>query len=215
MAVKKQLYMATWHPAATTRKDTKARVTRSFLLHVEKAVKIALGKKPDALPTIHYNPTGKESEEVFKRWEDGFACDIECPSLTDHRILSLAVSGDWDEAMVWDLEHPSTRKKLGPLKRRLLNGTRKVFHNGDFDIPILEKNGFPLNKESCWDTMIEASILFPDEPVNLSFCTSLATDVEAWKHLRGDRLLFYNSLDACYDWRVYLMADETYKEYET
>lgn len=209
------LFMSTWHPAACTRGDSKARVTRSFLLHTEKAVKIAAGKKADAPPTIMENPTATESEKVFKKWKDGFACDIETPSLTDHRIISLAVSGAWNRAMVWDMEHPATRKKLGPLKRFLKNGVRKVFHNGDFDIPILDKHGLTVNHRACWDTMIEASILFPDEPVNLSFCVSLATDVEAWKHLRGDRILFYNALDACYDWRAYLMADESYKEYET
>lgn len=209
------LFIATWHPAATTRGDTKAKVTRSFLLHVEKAVRIAAGKKADKPPKIIENPSSAESEEVFKGWkEDGFAVDVECPSLTDHRLLSLAVSGEWDLAMVWDMEHPSTKRKLGALRKYLKNGVRKVFQNGEFDISVLEKNGFEINRSSCWDTMIENAILFPDEPVNLSFLTSLATDVEAWKHLRGDRLLFYNALDANYDWRVYLQAEESYKEHE-
>lgn len=211
---KNLLFITTWHPATTTRADSKAKVTRSFLKHVEKAVRVAAGGKRDSYPKVIENPTGQEAEKIFKRWPDGFAVDIETPSLVEHRILSLAVSGDWDEAMVWDMQHPGTKKKLAPLRKYLKNGVRKVFQNGEFDITILEKNGFKINHESCWDTMIENAILYPDEPVNLSFLTSLVTDVEAWKHLRGDRLLFYNALDACFTWRVYLGADESYKEYE-
>jgi len=212
---KNLLFMATWHPAATTRADSKAKVIRSFLLHVEKAVRIAAGKKPDKPPKVVENPTATESEKIFRHWRDGFAVDVEPPSLPDHRLLSLAVSGAEDIAMVWDMQHPSTKRKLAPLRKWLKNGVRKVFQNGEFDITVLEKNGFKINRSSCWATMIENAILFHDEPVNLSFLTSLATDVEAWKHLRGDRLLFYNALDANYDWRVYLQADESYKEYET
>ena len=215
VASRNLLFMTTWHPATLTRGDSKAKVTRSFYLHVQKAVEIALGQRPDAPPRIIENPTAAEAEKVFRKWkEEGFAVDIETPSLSDHKIISLAVSGAWDLAMVWDMELPSTKRRLNPLRKYLKNGVRKVFQNGEFDITILEKNGFEINRESCWDTMIENSILFPDEPVNLSFLTSLVTDVEAWKHLRGDRILFYNALDACHDWRVYVTSEDYYQEYE-
>lgn len=202
-------FLSTWHPAYVGYEE--ARAARSFLIHVKKAVDIAFGKKPDPLPKILYNPPAGEAGGVFRRWKDGFAIDIETPSLTDHRILSIAVSGHEFEAMVWSLEG---RPALGPLRKYLRNDVTKVFQNGEFDLPILEKNGFKITKSSCWDTMIENAILFPDEPVNLSFLTSLASDVEAWKHLREGNLLFYNALDACYDWRVYVSTLEAYEEFE-
>ena len=211
-------FISTWHSAATAYDPT--RHTRSFLLHCEKAVDAALGKKPDEPPKVHYNPSAKLASSVFARWLDGFACDIETPSLEDHRMLSLAVSGDWNEAMVWDLASPGIKGKLTPLRTALRNrrngGTKKiVWQNGEFDIPIMTKWGWKIDLDSCWDTMIENAILFPDEPVNLNFLVSLVCDAEAWKHMRtGSELLFYNALDACYTFRVYLEGDKHYAEYE-
>jgi hypothetical protein len=204
--------MTTFHPAYVGYEPAKS--ARAFFHHVEKAVKAALGEPEDGPPEILYNPSAAEAEKVFRSWKDGFACDIETPSLTDHRILSIAVSGDWDLAMAWDLRVPGRKRGMGPLKRYLANGVRKVFQNGDFDIPILDRHGYPVRKESCWDTMLESQMLNPDEPVNLSFLTSMACDVEAWKHLRGPDLLFYNALDACYDWRVYVATQDQYEEFE-
>lgn len=195
----------------------KARATRSFLLHCRKAVQIAYGKPPDPLPKIWYNPSVTEAKKVFKSWKDGFAVDIETISLDDRRMQSVAASGDWSEAMVWSLVDSRILKRLGPLKRELAGPKRKVFQNGDFDVPILRGAGYVIPNETIWDTMIENQLMFPDEPVNLSYLTSLVTDVEAWKHLRpegGKTLLFYNALDACYDWRVYVGAEESYKEFE-
>jgi hypothetical protein len=164
------------------------------------------------------NPTKEFAKRKFDEWKDGFASDIETPSLQDHRMLSIAVSGDWGEAMVWDLTKPGIKRDLAPLRSNLRNpgkGRKLVWQNGEFDIPIMTKWGWKIHLPSCWDTMIENAILFPDEPVNLSFLTSLATDTEAWKHMRESKdLLFYNGLDACFDWRVYLKTDEHYKEYE-
>lgn len=191
-----------------------AKSVRSFFIHCKRAVKIAEGKTEDGPPEVLINPSIKEAEEVFKTWKDGFACDIETVSLKDHRMLSIAVSGEWDLAMVWSLRGPGRKRGLSPLKRRLANGVRKVFQNGDFDIPILDKSGFHVKHESCWDTMLENQFLHPDELVNLSYLAALATDVEAWKHLRGESLLFYNGLDACYTFRVYVMALDQYKEFE-
>ena len=184
------------------------------MLHIRKAVKIALGQKEERLPDILYNPSVKEADQVFTTWQDGFSCDIETPSLQDHRMLSVAVSGEIDLAMVWDLRDVKTRKLMKSLKTHLVGNRRIVWQNGEFDIPILQKHGYKVNLDVCWDTMIENQMLWPDEPVNLSYLGSLVTDMEAWKHLRGSRLLFYNALDANVDWKVYVASDEHYEEYE-
>lgn len=210
--------MVTWHPAATTRGDSKAKVTRGFLLHCRKAAQIALGKKPDPLPKFHYNPAPRTQQRIFKRWEDGFAFDIETPSLDDHRILAFAACGSPDEVMVWSLEDSRILKKLNPLRKALKDPkTRVVFQNADFDVPILRQASYEIPDECIWDTMIENQILFPDEPVNLSYLTSLVKDQEAWKHMRalgGEELLFYNGLDAWNTWDVYLGALEAYEDFE-
>jgi hypothetical protein len=209
---KLQQFMGCWHPAFVGYDPAKSR--RSFMLHVRKAVRIALGQKEERLPDILYNPSVREAKEVFESWEDGFACDIETISLKDHRMLSIAVSGEIDLAMVWDLRDVKTRKLLKPLRAALQATKRIVWQNGEFDIPILQKHGYKVNLKVCWDTMVENQILWPDEPVNLSFLGSMHTDMEAWKHLRGTRLLFYNALDANVDWKIYVGSDEHYEEYE-
>jgi DNA polymerase I-like protein with 3'-5' exonuclease and polymerase domains len=74
-----------------------------------------------------------------------------------------------------------------------------VLQNADFDVNVLRENGWTIKDEVIWDTMLEHQIYFPDEPVNLSFLSSLVNDVSAWKHLRASdpqKLMYYNVLDA-------------------
>lgn len=187
----------------------KTRTARSFLVHLEKVVEAALGKPLDSPPKILFNPSPKEASHVFQKWK-AFALDIETPSTTSDRILSIAASGEKKLAMVWDLRKRNAA--LGPLREALLSEKLKVFQNGEFDITRLERNGFKVRKERkgknlIWDTMIEMQILHPDEPANLSYLASLACDVEAWKHLRktedSRQFLTYNALDANYDFRIW------------
>lgn len=188
----------------------KAKAARSFLVHLRKAVEAALGKPPDPPPKVLYNPTAEESEKRFRKWKR-FAIDIETPSTTSSKILSVAVSGNRKVGMVWDLQRPYP--ELGPFREALLSEKEKIFQNGEFDIQRLERNGFNIRKVSrkgrnlIWDTMIEMQILHPDEPANLSYLVSMACDVEAWKHTRKTdsrkKFLLYNALDAVYDFRVY------------
>ena len=182
-------------------------------MHLEKAVEAALRKPPDPEPKVLFNPSQEESEKVFRKWKE-FALDVETPSTTSDRILSIAVSGSPDLGLVWDLQG---KPILQPLREALSSDRMKVFQNGEFDLQRLEGNGFKVKKivgkrNLIWDTMIECQILHPDEPANLSYLTSLACDVEAWKHRRNseDRreFLLYNTLDAIYTFRVYLKGEE-------
>lgn len=205
---KEILLLATWHPAGMMR--YKAKAARSFLLHLEKAVNAALGKRRDPDPKVLFNPPEADAKRAFSKWK-GFAVDIETPSTASTRILSVAASGERNLALVWDLEGRTQR--IRSLEEALDSSSKvKIFQNGEFDIVRLEKAGYKVRKEArgkilCWDTMIEMQILHPDEPANLSYLVSLACDVEAWKHRRktDDRREFlkYNALDANYDFRVY------------
>ena len=198
-------FIPTWHPAYLF-KDM-ARGARSFLLHVEKAVNIALGKEEDPLPQILMNPPVKRAREVFKSWQDGWAVDVETPSLTEFRLLSVAVCGSPKLAMVW-----TDPKKFGPLRGALKTKVRKVVQNGDFDINVLLSCGLECDPETFWDTMIEGAILHPDEPVNLSFLASMATDTHSWKYRRDGDLAAYNAIDAWTTWMIYLNNQRGYDD---
>jgi len=84
--------------------------------------------------------------------------------------------------------------------------------NGDFDINVLLNCGYELDPETFWDTMIEGAILHPDEPVNLSFLASMATDIEAWKFRREGDLHVYNAIDAWTTWMIYLNNQRGYDD---
>lgn len=186
-----------------------ARGARSFLFHVEKAVNIALGQDPTPLPEILKDPAPRTAREVFRSWTEGWAVDVETPSLDDRKLLSVAVCGSPDLAMVWNCASP---KRLGPLREALKSPVRKVVQNGDFDINVFLDCGFECDPETFWDTMIEAQIQHSDEPVNLSFLASIACDTESWKWQREGDLFFYNAIDAWTDWLVYLDNQRRYGE---
>lgn len=201
-------FVTTWHPAYLF-KDM-ARGARSFLLHVKKAVDIALGKPEDPLPRILRDPPIAEARRVFKSWRKlGFAIDVETPALKEFRLLSVAVCGNPNLAMVWNCQNQA---KLAPLREALASPIRKVVQNGDFDIGVLQSCGFELDPETFWDTMIEGAILHPDEPVNLSFLASMACDTESWKFRRDEDLGFYNVIDAWTTWLIYLDNQRGYEE---
>ncbi len=202
----KLTFVSTWHPAYLF-KDM-ARGARSFLIHVKKAVDIALGKKEDKLPKILVDPPAPEARKVFKSWKDGWAVDVETPSLTEFKLLSVAVCGSPDLAMVW-----TNPKKMGALRAALKSKVRKVVQNGDFDIGVFQACGFELDPETFWDTMIEGAILHPDEPVNLSFLASCACDTHAWKFQREGNLYEYNAIDAWTTWMIYLDNQRSYDDH--
>jgi DNA polymerase I-like protein with 3'-5' exonuclease and polymerase domains len=201
-----------WHPAATY-KD-KAKVTRGFLTHCDKLGQIALGKQAEEKPRVIINPAVSTSKKYLnlKKWW-WFAVDIETPGLDDSRMESVAASGDPNLALVYDLRVRRVREKLlGPLMEALEDEDfLKVVQNGDFDINVFRKNGWKCS--NFWDTMIEAQIKHPDEPVNLSFLTSMVRDTYAWKHMRGSELLVYNGWDAAHDAAIFVEEGKEVDKY--
>lgn len=200
-------FLPTWHPAYLF-KDM-PRSARSFLLHIEKAVNIALGQTETPLPKVLIDPPAREARKIFKRWStDGWAVDVETPSLTEYRLLSVAVCGDPKLAMVWSCLKGVPKA----LREALETPVRKVVQNGDFDIGVFLACGVKVDPETFWDTMIEGGMLHPDEPVNLSFLASNACDTHAWKFRREGDLLQYNALDAWVTWMIYLDNQRSYED---
>ena len=192
----KQIFVPTWHPAALF--QDKNRTMRSFLIHVDTIVGVAKGQKPAKPPKICYNPTQAEARAFFRYADGTFALDIESVSLTDTRILTIAVARR-RRACVWSLQDPRMKRRLVDLQVGILAAKRIIMQNADFDVNVLRDNGWTLDNDVIWDTMLEHQIYFPDEPVNLSFLSSLANDVVAWKHLRStdpSQLMYYNVRDA-------------------
>lgn len=198
-------FVSAWHPAMLFKNMAKG--ARSFLIHVKKAVDIALGKKEDKLPAILVDPPAARARMIFKSWKDGWAVDVETPSLTEFKLLSVAVCGSPNLAMVW-----SNPKKMGVLREALKSKARKIVQNGDFDIGVFQTCGFECDPETFWDTMIEGAILHPDEPVNLSFLASNAVDTHAWKFQREGDLYIYNAIDAWTTWMIYLNNQRGYDD---
>jgi DNA polymerase I-like protein with 3'-5' exonuclease and polymerase domains len=192
----KQTFVPTWHPAALFQDKNKC--MRSFLIHIDTIVRVTQGKRPATPPKIIFNPTKMQAYEFFHYAKGVFALDIETISTTDTRILTIAVARK-RRALVWSLQDPRVKKRLQYLQEGILNATRVVMQNADFDVGGLRDNGWEIRDEVIWDTMLEHQIYFPDEPVNLSFLSSLANDVPAWKHLRSSdpaKLMEYNAWDA-------------------
>lgn len=190
-------------------KEAAVPLSRSFLVHLAKAAMVARGKRRDPMPRVIVNPDPAEVRKSLAKWSS-FAFDTETPTVIDTRILSLAISGERMLAYVWAFETGIPRANVAPVIEAFKSDRLvKVAQNGEFDIPRLEKNGFKITKVApdgsplIWDTMIDAQILHPDEPANLSFLVSMALDVEAWKHERKRGLYHYNGLDANYTWRIY------------
>lgn len=190
----KQTFLTTWHPAALF--QDMSRTARSFLIHCEKAVKIARGKRPDRLPKVLYNPSAAEARKRFASWDE-FTVDIETASVSDTRMLCIA-AGAGQVVMVWSLQDPKAKTRTKPLMEAIASDKLKVFQNADFDVNVLRDSGWECPDGTFYDTMLAHQILYPDEPVNLSFLASLVMDTAAWKHIRvGDpqKLMFYNAVD--------------------
>lgn len=196
---KKIWAVATWHPAGVQR--DMPRLARGYLIHVHKAVRIAAGQDPDPPPRVLINPSEDLATKLFAKWR-WFAIDIETPSTTDNRLLSVAVSGDPRMAMAWEIG--ARPRKIRSLARALRTVETVVIQNGAFDGPILNASGYTFEMAKIWDTMIEFHVKEPDEPVNLSYLLSVEANVEAWKHLRNSQLLRYNGYDAAHTARLYL-----------
>lgn len=122
-----------------------------------------------------------------------YACDTETTGLDYFNDKILLVTFSWDigksATFYWDEELWLDFKTL------LENDAVKIFHNAKFDLHMLhEINIFPTNVN--FDTMIAASLLDENSPVNLGFCTSRYLGLEGdykSKFWNGSKSITLNS----------------------
>jgi len=99
--------------------------------------------------------------------------DTETNTLNPHRkklkILSIVVGWDNGLAASIPLEHvesPWTLEEVRPYVSKLLQCSKpKVMHNAKFDLKVLERKGFAVNR-LAWDTMIGEHLLSEDKKGN-------------------------------------------------
>ena len=90
---------------------------------------------------------------------------------------------------------------------------KKVFHNFAFDVPILERHGFPIPPEAIEDTMVAHHAVCSELPHSLAFIATLYTDARAWKEAVKDGgkwkppsdevYALYCARDALTTWRIW------------
>ena len=194
-------WIPTVHPAALIYDKS---LERSFLLGIYKAVRVAAGIKAEPEPRVIVMPKPDVTEDWFKRNPD-WAFDLETTRTKPYQVLSWAVSNG-EEALVWE---KSIDDRQGSGNWRLFHSYfqtpgDRIVQNGAFDLPILKEYGFGIPWPQVKDTMIAASIIDPDDWINLGYLAAKYMDVFAWKHMRGgEESLHYNALDAGYTSRLW------------
>jgi len=83
------------------------------------------------------------------------------------------------------------------VRQALAHGGTKLFWNGEaFDVPRLLAAGMPVSGMRV-DGMVAHHFVYSDLPKDLGFTAPIyIDDLEAWKHLFGVNLGYYNALDA-------------------
>ena len=181
----------------------------TFVLRGEERLLAVLGADLDRarrLSETGYHPTNREIRvlpkspdldealQILKSWyTDGasVAIDTETTGLDPLAcgLRSLAVSAYGSSVgiaipfnAVMDRDYMKTRSDMCKVVRAMCASEtiQKIFHNANFDMPILDRHGFPVYGP-IQDTIIIHHVLEPDLEHNLGFCAQLYLDVEPWK----------------------------------
>lgn len=173
--------LPTYHPAYILRSRSDYPV---FAFDIGKAYKIY--REGYKLPKFNFtiDPAGYEVEEILHEIKSAGVCavDIETVKYTN-RIICCGFATSKERAVC--LVNRSA-DGLEPEFRRFLStvledeGIKKIFHNGLFDVEILNNNQIP-TKNFLFDTMIAQHVLQPELPKGLDFITSIYTDIPYYK----------------------------------
>jgi len=79
----------------------------------------------------------------------------------------------------WGADEPVVRAALAAF---LSSDCPKVFHNGVYDMEVLEAEGWEVNNWT-YDTMLLTHLVYPELPKALDFVRSIHTDVQPYKHV--------------------------------
>ena len=155
------------------------------------------------------------------------AVDIETDPMEDPlytRIVLVGVSWGDDGTVVVPYERidgapwwgsAQDRARIDDALRELLGdaNVKKVFHNFAFDVPILERHGFPIPPDTIEDTMVAHHAVCSELPHSLAFIATIYTDARAWKEAVKDGgkwkppsdevYALYCARDALTTWRIW------------
>ena len=168
--------MPIFHPAAILRNPKYESVTTQDIIRVKSS---AATKEMSALGLGDYVTVDSKEKlnELFKYLESEpeIAIDLETTGLDWQKSQIISIGFSWKERTGWCLpllnsikteEEAITRfwddathlKVVDRLKKALLLSSKKIFHNGKFDLKHLIYNGFKVNNY-CFDTMLVHHLL--------------------------------------------------------
>jgi len=164
----------TYHPSFVMRRGL-AEVP-VLLADLRRALRLARASRRGPLP-LWSMPAPAAPQEFGDPPKLGI--DIE----TGYGVSGITHIGLATANQVCSLRTPQEQKQA----ERLLASPHslKIIHNGPFDIPRLEANGFRV-KGPLWDTLLAAQRVDPEAgEYSLNAVSSYHIDMERWKHLPG------------------------------
>jgi len=154
--------------------------------------------------------------EEYKQSEY-LAVDIESRR-NSTQILCIGFAKDSRNAIsiTLDLNDPLVNRRW--VEELLECSAKKIFHNGTFDVTMLELNNYKINNYTD-DTIIAAHVLYLELPRDLGYLASIYTDINSYKEegrssIPSDTkswnakrtmkdLLVYNCTDCCVTYEVW------------
>lgn len=180
--VNNQLFLPAYHPAYVYRNRELYPI---FTSDIAKALRYAKEGWRD--PGLDYefivDPRGFEAESAVEEIlsSDICAVDIESIKGTTHVLCcGFAVS---DKKAYCFVNHSFSGTDLtftSCISRILAGKTKKIFHNGLYDVEILRRNGLT-TENYIFDTQYAAHSIEPELPKSLAFLASIHTDMPYYK----------------------------------
>lgn len=201
-----------YHPAAVLREPALYPI---FAADVKKAIEESRNNEFN-YPIIDYNisPLDVPLHPIF-------SVDIE----TTKKGKDLLCVGFGYENHAYVI--PSIPRNDNLIRTLLASDSRKIFHNGVFDVNVLKIKGYEVNNYSD-DTIVQAHILQPELPRSLAYLNSIYTrlpyyksegrgeipgDEKAWSEKRSkEELYVYNAKDVYATYQIWKAQDEEIKE---
>ena len=184
-----------FHPAFVLRPDG-ARFTTTFKSDVAKGVRIWRTDKTrwDESDLVPEAPPEALVAACAAARESGKAVAVDIETAGGHPLLTnlLCVGFAWGESArvipfrrvdsePWPYEPGELEMVTEALRALLADETvAKTFHNHLYDVPILERHGFPV-RGPLHDTMLMHHARWSELPHSLAFVGSVYTDARYWK----------------------------------
>jgi len=136
-------------------------------------------------------------------------CDIETPIRKGKKpLLAYGIATSETDAFVLTREVLRIPAVIRALARFSKSGTKKIFHNANFDVFNMAYS-YGIVTKNVEDTMIMQHDCYPSlpsilKPKSLAFCASMYANEPYWKdEMKGGDLYIYNGKDVCLTYQVY------------